>query len=603
MSDLLASMGPVLDPDHMAAEEIYRVAELVRLSHDINLPPMPDWNNGGCWKHGGNQCLPTLGCHRCGIVPRRHQRIGITWLWLTKRAALLDSTGLGKTVQVAGLLALMQQWGKLDRKVLLIVRAATISQWHAELARMLPTLQTVMMTGSAAERGKKLAREWQVAICGPEILVSKVAKGAAQIKQFDIGTVVTDDIEPLKNINKTAKTIQGIAKGADRVVICTATPLDKRLGQLYDLGGILDWQAVLGSKEEFQHRYVDMEQVWYTPRIKPTVCRNCKTFLKADFRQRAWVDKDKRRGPCAMSAGRDHFPVSRYKPEPKFNWVEKGPVLSNLPEFREKMAPLVLRRTASDCDDVQMPEVEPSRVWLELGKGQRERYDEVQKGILTRMNSSGEPITKLEAENWWLRAWQVTSGLVNLDSGITGESVKLDWLTEALTGDLSDEPVVVYCYFRPTLADLAHRLDKAGVTNARIWGEQDLSVTTAATAAFNDGSARVILITNAGGAGLNLQKSRRLIFVDTPRGAARVTQIIGRVKRDGSEHQTCYVTQLLTNTAIEQSLAQMITREALMSAAVLDGGQLSDEFVDDQPQTLLKAVLEPTVDNRAIVIT
>jgi superfamily II DNA helicase RecQ len=99
-----------------------------------------------------------------------------------------------------------------------------------------------------------------------------------------------------------------------------------------------------------------------------------------------------------------------------------------------------------------------------------------------------------------------------------------------------------------------------------------------------------MLITSAGGMGLNLQKARRLILVDTPRSASRVQQIIGRVRRDGSEHQACYITQLLTTTPIERDLDQMITREAMMSARALGDKETAGEFAPADAQALLKAV-------------
>jgi hypothetical protein len=578
-------MSPALDPDWLPAEALYRIAETVRCSYDIELPELPNWNSRACFRHGGSVKEPVPGCHKCGVIPRRHQRIGITWLWLTKRAALFDSVGLGKTIQVAGLLALLQRASLLDAgRALIICRAATIFQWRDELARMVPSLQTVTVTGTAGERGAKLARPWQVAICGPEMLASKVAKGVAQLEQFDIGTVICDDIEPLKNDNKTSRTIKKLCAKAERVVIATATPLDKRLTQLYDLGTVLGWESVLGSREEFQHRHVQMEKTWFRPKLKPTKCRNCKAWLKPDFRVRMWTDGK----PCPV--GGRHAPLARYRPEARESWVERGPVPERLAEFRAKIAPLVLRRSAEDCDDMDMPSVELSQVWLDLSTQQAIRYEEIRKGILTRQNEAGEEMSRQDAEIAWMRAWQVTSGLANLDSGVSGESSKLDWCVEALTGDLSEEPVVVYCHFRKTLADLAHRLDKAGVSSVRIWGEQHVHETEGAIRSFNDGSAKVILITSAGGMGLNLQKARRLILVDTPRSASRVQQIVGRVRRDGSEHQACYITQLLCTVPLERELDQMITREALMSAQALGDKEAGGEFAPVDSEALLRAV-------------
>jgi SNF2 family DNA or RNA helicase len=589
-------MTTALDPRRMRPDMMQGVANVVQSSYDIELPHMEPWNDRPCPAHAEL----TAGCRRCGVKPRRHQRIGITWLYLTPRAGLFDSTGLGKTVQCAGLLSLLLGNGEIgtfaqhSRKGLIIARAATIAQWQAELARMVPDLITIAVTGTAAERGRKLARdEWEVALIGPEMLASKVAKGADQLSHHDIGTVICDDIDCLRNANKTSRTIKEICDKADRVVIATATPLDKKLTQLYDLGTILGWRSSLGSRQEFQHRYVNMERVYYTPKLKPTRCRWCKAFLVADHANKLWVDsKTKASGPCPARPTDAHFPLSRITPGPKFTEQEKGVNPERVAEFRQRIAPLVLRRTADQCDDIQMPGVIASQVWLTLGPEQALRYMELRKGVLTRMDQTGNKVSTTEAQAAFMRARQIVSGLATLDTGRTGESAKLDWVTEALSGDLSGEPVVVYNYFRPTLADLSARLTAAGIANVRIWGEQHASEQAHAIAAFNSGAANVILITDAGGMGLNLQKARRLVICDPPVSAGRQSQLIGRIKRDSSAHETVYVQQLLCEDApVDKAMAEMLAGEAVMSAAVLDAGTLASEWDwADDPEWMMRAV-------------
>lgn len=496
------------------------------------------------------------------------------------------------TIQVAGLLALMRGNGELGygKRALLVVRASTIGQWHDQLLRMIPDLQVTCVTGDARKRRKALAGEWEVALCGPEMIVSKASNAVEQLVEFDFHLVVCDDVNALANLNKTSRTIRRLTDPARRVVVATATPLDSRLGQLYDTGRILGWQSVLGSPEEFQHRYVNMEQVWYTPRLKPVRCRYCKGFLTADHNQKMWVDKDKAAGPCPAKPGGPHFPLSRLQPGPRFTWVEKGVNPDNLAEFRARIAPLAIRRVAAECDDVTMPEVVVSHTAVELGPAQKKRYEELRKGIITRLSETGRPVSKQESSGVFLRARQITSGLANLDAARSGESAKLDKLVDQLTGDIAGEPHVVYCYFRPTLADLAERLQKAGVQNVRIWGEQHEADQRNALRMFNSGAANVMLITDAGGMGLNLQRARRMTIVDPPLTGGRLAQIVGRVRRDGSVHSTCYVQVMVSDTPVDKAVVATLGDELEMFSAVMNADGAPDEIPWPRPEDVLRAV-------------
>jgi SNF2 family DNA or RNA helicase len=554
--------------------------------------------------------LDNLPAWNYELEPRRHQRAGIAWLYFMTRALLADQGGLGKTVTVAGLLALMEATGELapvtgqgsasGAPALLIVRAAAMAQWHAELRRFVPGIKVITLdspadksAGAAARsRVAKLLRPgWHAALISPEMLASKVTGARAMLSEARWSVLVCDDVEVLKNQNKTARAVRNLAMDIPRVIVSTATPLDKRLTQLYDTGTVLRWQAILGSREEFRHHYVTTEKKWYTPKLKPTVCTRCQVTLIADWKQKLWTDSKHRPGPCPGNAGGLHVPRSRIMLEPRFTEVETGVVPQLVPEFRARIAPLVLRRTAADADDIAMPAVQLNRVWVDLKPAQAERYEEIRKGVLVM---AGRKVPQLEAKNLWLRAWQVTSSLATLDGAepLKGShSAKVEEAVDRVTGDYADEPVVIYSYFKATITHLANSLEQAGVTASRLWGDSSAYERNRNLDAWNAGRTRVLLITDAGGMGLNLQKARRLILVDTPRSAARVSQLIWRVRRDGSEHETVYIDQLLSRTPVDLALATRNLAEQAMSDAVLDGAELDaalEEMVT--AETLLKEV-------------
>lgn len=563
------------------------------LAHEAEDVEWPDW----------------LPAWNYDLEPRRHQRTGISWLYLMTRALLADQGGLGKTVQIAGLLALMHATGELapvtgrgsadGLPALLVVRAAAMSQWHSELRRFAPGLKVIALTeGVSREKGagareraaRLMSPGWHAVLVSPEMIASKVT-GAKDLLSGQWSVLVCDDVEVLKNQNRTSRAVQKLAAGVPRVVVATATPMDKRLTQMYDTGVLLGWPHVLGSREEFRHHYVQTEKKWYTPKLKPTVCTRCKVTLIPDWRQRAWTDSSRRPGPCPGNQGRPHIPARRIPLEPRFTEVETGVVPELLPEFRARTAGLVLRRTAADADDVSMPAVTVNQVWLDLLPKQQERYEEIRKGVLTM---AGRKVSSTEARNLWLRAWQVTSTLATLDGmepDRHAQSAKISEAVSRVSGDYADEPVVIYSYFKATVTHLAKSLGDAGIATSRLWGDDSARERAKALDAWNNGVTRVLLITDAGGMGLNLQKSRRLIMIDTPRSAARVSQLIWRIRRDGSAHETVYVDQLLSRTPVDEALAARNLAEAALSAAILDGGQLAPEFdTGDDPAVLLKEI-------------
>lgn len=569
------------------AERAAAAALVARPGADVALA-LPGWNDAPCAAHDA----PRAWCEACGVVPRRHQRTGITWLYLTPRAGLFDSTGLGKSIQVAGLLALLRATGEVsgERRALVVARAATLAQWRSQLRRCLPGLAVATLSGDRASRGRALGSGWEVALAGPEMIASKVTGLLAQLRDFTLGTVICDDIAALSGAGKTARALRSLAASASRVVVVTATPLDKRLSQLYDTGRILGWPAVLGDEEAFRHRYVKSELSWYAPRLKPVRCRSCRATLVADHPGKRWVEaKSRAPGPCPAGAPA-HFPLSRVTPGVRYVTVERGVNEANLAEFRAKIAPLALRRTAADCDDVAMPGVQLSLAAVELGKGQAARYAELRRGVLTRVGEAGQ-VSRTEADAAFLRARQVTSSLACLDGerGGAAESAKLDVVVAELTGDLAGEPVVVYTYFRPTLAELAARLRKAGVATVRVWGEQHATEQAEAIRAFSDGEVNVMLITDAGGMGLNLQRARRMVIVDPPVSGGRLRQLTGRIARDGSRHSTCYVQVLVSDTPVDRALSATLGAELDLYSSVLDPDGSTPE-VDWDAAATLKAV-------------
>lgn len=492
-------------------DQRFAMARRVQVAQDVTMPEIPLWNDRPCGEH---QELDPL-CRRCGIEFRRHQRVGITWLYLMGKALLADTVGSGKTIHGLGLLSLLASRGELERAVV-ICRPAALFQWRNEAARAAPGLRVSVADGSRAKRQRVYLENWNVMLIGHQMFLRDIEIW----RRIEPDTVIIDDVDALRHREtQTAWAIKSIAVDAPRVVIMSGTPLQKRLHELHSVLETIGLRSVLGSEAVFRRRYVREELVTY------------------------WTGRGRKITTTK---------VVGYK---------------NLEEFKALIGPYVLRREARDLDDVTLPTVMPSNHWLELSKAQRERYKDLQKGVLELKAKS--KIKQVEAAAKLMYGARICTGLAALgEEDRVGEACKLDWLMELLVeGDLSEEKVVVFGAFKDTLRALQARLDGAGVGHVTIWADESSKALRQERIErfWTEPACRVLMGTQAIEQSLNLQVARHIVNLDMVMNPARMEQLAGRIRRDGSAHSHVFVHNVLTvDTQEERYLPVLESEQALL---------------------------------------
>jgi len=138
---------------------------------------------------------------------------------------------------------------------------------------------------------------------------------------------------------------------------------------------------------------------------------------------------------------------------------------------------------------------------------------------LTARELPGQPRTELEA-------------LVHSARAIEANA-KFEGIRKIV--DSSRDKFVVFTQFRATLEFLARSLRAMGIKVAVFHGALSLREKEAAIAQFRD-RARVLVSTEAGGEGRNLQFCHLLVNYDLPWNPMRIEQRIGRLHRLGQTH-------------------------------------------------------------------
>lgn len=173
----------------------------------------------------------------------------------------------------------------------------------------------------------------------------------------------------------------------------------------------------------------------------------------------------------------------------------------------------------------------------------------------------------------------------------------LDWIyrLQAEEGD-PELKVLVFTEFVPTQEMLRQFLSERGFAVVCLNGSMDMEERKRVQEAFAH-DARILISTDAGGEGLNLQFCHVVINYDIPWNPMRLEQRIGRVDRIGQTHTVCAVNFVLENSVehrirevLEQKLAIIYEEFGIdKTGDVLDSahaGRMFDELY-------VEAILNP----------
>jgi superfamily II DNA or RNA helicase len=206
---------------------------------------------------------------------------------LSRGVILADEVGLGKTIEAG--LVISQRWAERRRRLLIIVPANLRKQWHQELQDKF-SLQGVLLEAKSYNALRKQGRRnpFQGA-SGPVICSYQFAKAKAEdIKAVDWDLVVLDEAHRLRNVYKTsnviAKTLKDALAHIHAKVLLTATPLQNSLLELYGLVSMID-DRVFGDIDSFRSQFSAQPREQAFAALRTRLATVCKRTLRRQVQQ------------------------------------------------------------------------------------------------------------------------------------------------------------------------------------------------------------------------------------------------------------------------------------------------------------------------------
>jgi ERCC4-related helicase len=201
---------------------------------------------------------------------------------LSRGVILADEVGLGKTIEAG--LVISQRWAERRRRILIIVPANLRKQWHQELQDKFSLQALILEAKSYNAILKQEQRNPFQMTSGPIICSYQFAKAKAKdIKEIAWDLIVLDEAHRLRNVYKTsnviAKTLKEAMAHVHSKVLLTATPLQNSLLELYGLVSIID-DRVFGDLDSFRAQFTNSGRDAAFAGLRERLSAVCKRTLR-----------------------------------------------------------------------------------------------------------------------------------------------------------------------------------------------------------------------------------------------------------------------------------------------------------------------------------
>jgi adenine-specific DNA-methyltransferase len=519
---------------------------------------------------------------------------------LSRGVLLADEVGLGKTIEAG--LVLSQKWAERKRRILVITPSNLRKQWHQELTDKFFLPCRILETKSyndaiKAGQFRPFEADGHIVICSYQFARNK----AADVHNTAWDIVVMDEAHRLRNVYKPSNVIANTLKQAlasAPKLLLTATPLQNSLLELFGLVSIIDDQ-VFGDLKSFREQFSDLTQEQVFATLKRRLAPLCHRTLRRQVT--AYVSYT-RRLPLVEQFTPDESEDQLYDLVSEYLRRDN---LKALPSSQRTLMTLVMRKLlasssfaiAGALDTLvsrlkatlarQMPQeslVDELDEEYEALDETAEEWEEEEHGPPLSVEDR-EALTHEIADLEQFRdlATSITQNAKG-EALLKALHVAFDKATElggARKAIIFTESRKTQLYLQRLLADSPWKdglvLFNGSNTDERsraiyadwrtkhdgtdqVTGSKTADMRSAIVEYFRD-QGQIMIATEAGAEGINLQFCSLVVNYDLPWNPQRIEQRIGRCHRYGQKHDVVVVNFLNRTNAADQRVFQLLSEK------------------------------------------
>ncbi|WP_342043152.1 DEAD/DEAH box helicase [Bacillus sp. OTU2372] len=467
------------------------------------------------------------------------------------KAILADEVGLGKTIE-AGLILKEYMIRGLVKKVLILVPASLVTQWAIEL-------NSKFFIPAVTQRKSYVWEQCDVVVSS--IDTAKRNPHRDIINKLDYDLIIIDEAHKLKN-NKTKnyEFVQNLKKKF--CLLLTATPIQNRIEEIFNLVSLLK-PGHLGSETAFYEKYKrDARSLNDDEHLKELVNKVMIRNRRADTGIE-WTKRQVETIPIEFSSAEKNLYDSISVLKSEGDWVQTS-----------AFSVMTLQREACSSREAVFYTL---KNMLQKKENPTPAFEEqieflIKKVEAVQQNSKAEKALELIQQ-------------VN-------------------------DKVIIFTEYRATQMYLQWYLKQHGISSVPFRGGFKRGKKDWMRELFQK-HAQVLIATEAGGEGINLQFCNHIINFDLPWNPMRLEQRIGRIHRLGQEKDVMIYNFAIKGTVEEHILKLLYEKIHLFEKVIgelddiltkLEFGNIEDHLIDIFGQSSSEGEMRIKMENLSSMI-
>ncbi|HEX9243918.1 MAG TPA: SNF2-related protein [Anaeromyxobacter sp.] len=537
---------------------------------------------------GASGLAPALARSSVDLNPHQIEAAAFALAALpTGGAVLADEVGLGKTIEAGLVLAQLAADGK--GRAIILVPASLRAQWREELSSKFG-LEATLVDGDSVRAAERAGLRTNPFDTGGIVICSHPfgAMRAGEVEKVPWDVAVIDEAHRLRNAyRRDHRTGQALRRALRRCpkLLLTATPLQNDLMELLGLAAFID-DSLLGTEESFRLQYASGEldedraadlKARLAPVVVRTLRRQVKEYVKFTARRSMVED-------FAPSAEEQSLydRVSDYLRREDSHAIPLARRALFVLVYRKILASSsfalagTLEKLADSLDE-KLAGVECAAqgdLLLDLD-GFSEEAEELFDDGAPR-SRAGAAARSMKAELSELRACAKLARSIKTNAKADALVRGLDRAFTVAKACGWPEKAVVFTEFRRTQDHLAKLLASKGYSVTCLSGDVSGAEKRQGLVEEFRNRTQILLMTEAGAEGLNLQFCNLVVNYDLPWNPQRVEQRIGRCHRYGQQRDVLVLNFLNRQNAADARLYELLAQKLALFDGVFGS---SDEIL------------------------
>jgi superfamily II DNA or RNA helicase len=483
-----------------------------------------------------------------------------------RRILIADEVGLGKTIEAGHILQELFARKEISR-VLVVCTKTLGDKWQTEMNEKFafPFEELESDDLMKAFSGDLPPEHFFGIINYNKFGANKKLAALAKKHRFQFDLIILDEVQMIRNHQTNMyKALDPMIQDAGAIVFLSATPINNKLEDLYNLLRLLDPRRYLDSRNFENDQAVNRPIVQALNRLATAdSLTEIAQDLKSAQVERQFVYGDLRHREV-------HSLQDLMKDVPLFDRVlkrlESGENSSeNRILIQRDMADLntmsnLLTRTRKRDVEERSPIRMPKKLHVNLSDQERDVFEMVEEELIeqyAKENEFGEIIPN-RSIGFLQKARQLASSLhasQDLNPNLISDTKFTEFkkvVNEVVVR--SGRKLVVFAEFKKTLKYLESRLKADGFRPVLITGDNAKERPMLLRKFREDPEMQILLASKVGTEGIDLQFCDALVNYDLPWNPMIVEQRIGRLDRIGQKSEMIHLYNLITTDSVEEDV-------------------------------------------------